>query len=229
MKTLLTTGDIAAHCQVTYQTANNWIRGGKLQAFRTPGRHHRVNLAEFERFLAEHGMPPYEPTATGSGVSAAERHGSEPDRPQSGGPHAVGPQPGEGGRRRILVVDDDPNIVRLVTRYLSQEGEYELETAADGFEAGVQVYRFQPDLVLLDLMMPDIDGFKVCQRIKATPETQHIKVLVMTGHGSEQNLQAARERGADHCLAKPFRIAELKHHIDRLCGEQSQRRRSMTA
>lgn len=207
MKSLLTTGDIAAHCQVTYQTASNWIRSGKLEAFRTPGRHQRIQLAEFERFLAAHGMPPYVAVDPDEGTVQTVQ---------------------KGGRRRILVVDDDADIVRVVTRFLSTADEYELETAADGFEAGVQVYRFQPELVLLDLMMPNIDGFKVCERIKTTPETAHIKVLVMTGYGSEQNLRAARERGADEFLAKPFRIAELKDHIDRLCGEKVPSR-TMTA
>lgn len=226
MKTLLTTGDIAAHCQVTYQTASNWIHSGKLEAFRTPGRHQRIHQAEFERFLAEHGMPSYVTDVAGGSeaeATASTADGHRVDRAASEDPSRPGAT-----RPRILVVDDDAAIVRLVTRFLSQTGGYDLEAAADGFEAGVQVYRFQPDLVLLDLMMPNIDGFKVCQRIKATPETAHIKVLVMTGYGSEQNLQAARERGADHCLAKPFKIAELKAHIDRLCGEVAASR-SMTA
>ncbi|MFC1526577.1 response regulator [Candidatus Latescibacterota bacterium] len=187
MKTLLTTGDVASHCQVTYQTANNWIKGGKLKAFRTPGRHQRIQVGDFQAFLQDHAMPLY---------------GVEEER-----------------LPRILVVDDDPAIVKLIVRFLGQTGEYEYEAAGDGFEAGIEVLRFRPDLVLLDLMMPHIDGFKVCERIKSTPETRHIKVLVMTGYGSGANIQSALDRGADLCLTKPFQIAELKTRIDELCRE----------
>jgi len=215
VKTLLTTGDIAAHCQVTYQTANNWIRSGKLDAFRTPGRHQRIRLAEFERFLSEHGMPPFEQPAAGPAAVGEARPGGR----EAAGDAAARAEPDGDGRTRILVVDDDPEIVRMVTRFLSLSGQYELESAADGFEAGLQVYRFRPDLVLLDLMMPHIDGFRVCERIKATPDTAHVKVLVMTGFASEQNLRTARQRGADECLGKPFKIAELMDRIDRLCGQ----------
>ncbi|MFH1566366.1 MAG: response regulator [Gemmatimonadota bacterium] len=224
MKTLLTTGDIASHCQVTLQTANNWIKGGQLKAFRTPGRHQRVQLSEFERFLAEHGMPPYAPAREWEAGRDVERRA--PGSPGRGWVPA--PRSGAPERPRILVVDDDPAVVRLITRYLAQAGGYELAVAADGFEAGAQVYRFQPDLVLLDLMMPNVDGFSVCQRIKAGPETAHIQVLVMTGYASEANIKAARERGADDCLSKPFQIEQLKLHIDQLLGRAARPRTSTT-
>ena len=148
-KTLLTTGDVAAHCHVSYDTVANWIRSGKLRAFTTPGGHRRISIRDFNEFLTEYRMPPFE---------------EEPVQ-----------------RGRVLVVDDDPLVVKTIVKLLSGTGEYEPATAADGFEAGLQITRFNPDLIILDLMMPNIDGFKVCQKIKSTRQTRHIKILVLTG------------------------------------------------
>ena len=118
------------------------------------------------------------------------------------------------GRRKVLVVDDDPDIVRLITKFLSGNDEYELGTASGGFEAGIQVAKFRPDLVILDLMIPDIDGFKVCREIKSNPDTRHIMVLVVTGYAEEENIQKALQHGADYCMKKPLNLNELKEKID---------------
>lgn len=119
-------------------------------------------------------------------------------------------------KRRVLVVDDDPSIVQIISYGLSQTDQYEVATASDGFEAGLEVLRFNPELIILDLKMPNMDGFTVCERIKSNSDTNHIKILVVSGYASEENIQRALECGADDYMAKPFKIEDLNMKIDEL-------------
>lgn len=128
---------------------------------------------------------------------------------QLGGPgkqEEGGVAPRTAGKRRVLVVDDDPQINRLLVSLLKHRGKgrFVVETAQDGFEAGVQVQRFQPDVVLLDLRMPGLDGFEVCRRLKSEPSTASIVVVAMTGYGSEDVRRRIMAAGADQYLTKPF-------------------------
>ena len=182
---LLTTGEIADYCQVSRVTVFQWIKKQQIPAFSTPGGHYRVKLSDFRRFLEKYDMPV---------DSAFFRRDKE----------------------RILVVDDDPQVVDLMLRALQPDrrGEQpELETAADGFEAGLKIASFKPHLILLDLMMPGLDGFKVCEQVKSNPETEHIKVLIVTGFGSEENIQQALRLGADDYLVKPLDVDELRKRV----------------
>ena len=197
VKALLTTGEVALHCRVSYETVNQWIKAGKLKAYTTPGRHHRIHAEEFRKFIAEHNLPPLE------------------------APRA--------DRFKILIVDDEPGIVQMIAKELTRTAEYELAIAADGFEAGIQVARFQPDLIILDLIMPNMDGFKVCQQIKSDPETQQMAILVITGYPTDENLQRALECGADYCLAKPLQLPELNKRVDALLSRDTTAALSQTA
>ena len=126
-------------------------------------------------------------------------------------------------KRRVLIVDDYPGTLQVLHKALDQLGGYELATATDGFDAGLQMATFCPDLVLLDLMMPQLDGFQVCRKIKESLRTQATKVLVMTGSPTEENIQAALECGADGWLAKPFKLAELKNRVEAVFLEGRQK------
>ena len=107
--------------------------------------------------------------------------------------------------RRVLIVDDEEPIREALVELLSQYPErLEVYTAADGFEAGSLVESLRPDLIILDLVMPGLDGFKVCQRVRSSERTQHARILVLTGFPSEQNIQRVSSMGADSCLAKPI-------------------------
>lgn len=107
--------------------------------------------------------------------------------------------------RRILVVDDDPDIVEFVVDCIrTLEGDAKVETAANGYEGLLKVGGFRPELLVLDLFMPELDGFEVCRRIKDDPELQHIKVLVITGRPDEAVQRRALSAGADDVLLKPF-------------------------
>ncbi len=126
-------------------------------------------------------------------------------------------------KQRILVVDDDPNVVNIIIDFLSRTTGYELASASDGFSAGRLITKFHPDLVILDLIMPYMDGFDVCRKIKSDSETLHIMVLVITGYPEKK--EEALECGADDFLKKPFDdIYELKRKVDELFNNRRQRK-----
>ena len=122
--------------------------------------------------------------------------------------------------RKILIVDDDPSIRTLFSKILSAE-QYEIDTAADGFEAGVKIVQFKPGLVLLDLYMPGISGFEICKRIKEVPETSSIKVLAITGFGSEENEDKIMASGSDGYLTKPVERKTLLEGVGKLLRRQA--------
>ncbi len=105
--------------------------------------------------------------------------------------------------RRVVVVEDDKDILELITHNLEREG-YEVTGAATG-EDGVDAVRSRkPDLVLLDLMLPGIDGLEVCRRLKADPDTAHIPVVMVSAKGEETDIVTGLELGADDYVTKPF-------------------------
>lgn len=109
------------------------------------------------------------------------------------------------GPLRVLVVDDNRSFARYLADLLATVPEpIVVATAHDGFDAGRKVQLFDPDIVLLDLKMPGMDGFAVCQQIKDDATTQHIRVLAMTGYFTPENELKIRQAGAETCLSKPF-------------------------
>ena len=117
--------------------------------------------------------------------------------------------------QKILIVDDDPLIQDLLTKILSRNG-YQTEVAADGFDAGFKIRDFKPDLIILDLIMPGMDGFEVCMRIKEKADTSHIKILAITGYDTKENRDRIMAAGADDYLAKPLEKGTLLEHIEGL-------------
>ena len=104
--------------------------------------------------------------------------------------------------KKILIVDDEPKVQKYLNKMLSSNG-YRIELASDGFEAGIKTVRFKPDLMILDLFMPGMDGFEVCKLIKKDSNTSHIKVLAYTGHDTKENRDKIMQAGADGYLVKP--------------------------
>lgn len=111
---------------------------------------------------------------------------------------------------RILVVEDDRQFAMFVSEVISDMSpELEVINAYDGFDAGRQIQKLHPEIVVMDLMLPGMDGFSVCERLKEDPETRAMRVIAMTGHYSSENVERILSLGAEACLKKPFRSEEL--------------------
>jgi CheY-like chemotaxis protein len=109
---------------------------------------------------------------------------------------------------RVLIADDNPQGVELLEAYLG-DAEYETQTAADGEETLAKVNAWQPDLILLDIMMPKISGFEVCKRLRSNPATRDIAVLMITALDQPSDIERAVEAGTDDFLTKPINKTEL--------------------
>ncbi|MFW6059838.1 MAG: response regulator [Phycisphaeraceae bacterium] len=119
----------------------------------------------------------------------------------------------EGGRRKILVVDDDEQIVELFVDVLSRDKRFELKTAATGYDAGMLTEQFNPDLVILDYMLPDINGNVVCQRIRENPKLKGTKIIIVSGVVNQHEIDDLLDAGADEFVKKPFDIEKLQQRI----------------
>ncbi len=110
--------------------------------------------------------------------------------------------------RRILIVDDEPNIVTSL-EFLMRESSYEVRVARDGEEALRRAESFLPDLILLDVMMPQRSGFEVCQKIRENPAFRNVKIVVLTAKGRELEKNRGLDLGANAYVTKPFSTKEL--------------------
>ncbi len=116
----------------------------------------------------------------------------------------------EDSEMRALIVDDDLDHLELLTDVFKERlPDIVIETARDGFEAGQKVVSFKPKVVLLDLLMPGVDGFKACRRIKENTDSKNVRVIAMTGFMSDENVRKIKHAGAEVCLEKPLDIARL--------------------
>ena len=183
---IFTVSQACKYCNVSPKTIINWIDAGHIKAYKTVGGHRRIKREDLDDFLRRSAMPI-----------------PEESRKEE--------------RKKILVVDDDKIIVETIVQALEEdEYGYEMISASDGFEAGLQVSHFKPDLVILDIMMPDINGYEVCQKIKCNPLTQNTKVVVLSAYLNDEAFKQMKEYGADACFSKPLPLEQLKFEIARL-------------
>jgi excisionase family DNA binding protein len=119
----------------------------------------------------------------------------------------------DSGRRRVLVVDDDPAIVEMLVDLLGRDGRFELKSAATGFDAGALTKEFHPDIMILDYMLPDINGNKVCETIRRDPDTAEMKIIVVSGAVNPSEVDSLLAAGADEFIKKPF---DIEHLIGRM-------------
>ncbi|HVN35957.1 MAG TPA: response regulator [Casimicrobiaceae bacterium] len=117
--------------------------------------------------------------------------------------------------KKVLIADDEPNIVAAIEFLLKQRG-YDVYTAADGGEALRAVERVVPDLVVLDVMMPQGSGYEVCQTIRKRAEWRHVKVLMLSAKGRDAEVVKGMAMGADLYVTKPFSTRDLMARIDGL-------------
>ena len=119
-------------------------------------------------------------------------------------------------RVRVLVVDDDPSIVRIIEEMLGREERFEIRTVATGYDAGMVTREFRPNIVLLDYMLPDVNGNIVCERIKSDSELADTKIIIISGVVRQAEIDCLLESGADAFIPKPFQVEELIEKIDGL-------------
>lgn len=115
----------------------------------------------------------------------------------------------ESSRKRVLVVDDDEQIVELFVDVLGRDDRFEIKTAGTGYDAGLMTEQFKPHLLLLDYMLPDINGNLVCERIKSNPDLSDTKIIIMSGVVNQDEISALKNSGADDFVKKPFNIEQL--------------------
>ena len=188
MNDILTVFKASKYCNVSPKTIINWIEAGHIKAYKTVGGHRRINKTDLEAFMRKQGIPIPE---------------EELDE----------------GRKRILVVDDDPIIVETIVQALEEdEYDYDVISASDGFEAGIQVNHFKPHLMILDIMMPDIKGYEVCKKIKSDEETKDTKIIVLSAYLDEEKFKQMKDNGADVCFSKPLPLPQLKAEVAGLLG-----------
>jgi len=157
-----------------------------LKAYRTPGGHYRVSVEEFRRFVREHDLPEHENI------------------------------PGVAMPNRVLVADDENTMLMAVSDALKAEiPELEIESAQDGYEACLKAGAFNPRVVILDLLMPNMNGFEACQALKNAHSPVRPKIIAITGYPEDGNVERIVECGADCCLVKPFDMDELVDKVKR--------------
>lgn len=186
-KEFLGTTEIAEILGVTRVTAYRWVKSGMLKGFRIGRGSFRVLKDDFDEFLDKSGM-----------VEFLNRSAAKTSV-------------------KILVVDDNPKIVESIKTFLERAyPHYHVVGTTSSFEAGQLVMSFRPDVVVLDLLMPGLDGFAVCRRIKSDPFTKNMAVIAMTGYGTPENLKRIKDEGAAVVLIKPFDYRELATMIEDL-------------
>jgi DNA-binding response OmpR family regulator len=122
--------------------------------------------------------------------------------------------------KRVLIVEDEANILLSLVFVLEQEG-YEVRSATTGRDGLAEMTRERPDLVILDLMLPDVSGYEVCQQARRDPALADTPILVLTARAQEAERQKGLAVGATEYLTKPFRVAELRERVAHLLSSPS--------
>jgi len=122
----------------------------------------------------------------------------------------------DSGRRKVLVVDDDPEIVELMVDVLERDGRFDVRTASSGYDAGVLTQEFRPDMIILDYMLPDVNGNVVCKTIRNNPAFEHVKIIIVSGVINQDEINHLLKMGADAFMKKPFSIEELVNKMTEL-------------
>jgi len=183
-----TTYQVAKFLGVSLPTVVNWVNGGLLAAHRTPGGHRRIAHNDIMAFARANKYPIARELAEA------------------------------GGQKRILVVDDERDFADMVREYLVLKGEFEVEIAESGFQAGFTVARFKPDLILMDIMMPDMDGFEVHRMLRDDPDTKHIPVIACTAYRDPDVDARISADNFDDFVEKPLQLDALLETVRRQLG-----------
>lgn len=181
---IFSTFEVAKMLELSPGTVANWVDARKLKAFTTLGGHRRIKAEDLKTFLEENKMPA--PKELSARIDTA---------------------------KKVLIVEDDARFLKLMEKFFrTLRRDWEIFSAADGFQAGSLVGSEKPDVVILDIMLPDINGFKVCEIIKAS--NKRTLVIAVTGYDSEDIKTKILAAGADDYFVKPFKFEKLVQRIE---------------
>jgi len=121
-----------------------------------------------------------------------------------------------GEKRRVLIVDDDPQIVELLAETLGRDGRFEVRSATTGYDAGMLTEAFRPDLIVLDFMLPDINGDIVCRRIREHDALNSTRIICISGVVNRDDVARLLDAGADEFIKKPFNIQSFVQSVTKL-------------
>ena len=184
MKSLFTTGEAAEICNISQQTIIRCFDSGRLDGFRIPGsRFRRIPRENLIKFMKDNGIP-------------LDNLNAE-----------------KNGKIKVLIVDDDVEIVELMVDVLSRDGRFDIQTAGSGYEAGLKTEQFRPDVIILDYMLPDVNGNIVCKTIKSNPNFESIRIIIVSGVANPEEVEELLSAGATEFIKKPFNIADLVGRI----------------
>ena len=184
----LTTGEVARYCHVTVNGVKKWIAEGKLKAFQLPGGHYRIEKDDFRVFLEQFNIP-------------------------------VEPEFFNEWKKKVLIVDDEESVVELLKSVLQQESRgFLIETAVNGYDALMKVGDFKPDLLILDIKMPMLDGYGVCKRLSENTQTHHIKTIIMTGGVDGETVERIESAGVSGYMFKPLDLNHMKNLVYKTLG-----------
>lgn len=212
-KTFCTTREAAQMLGVSLRTAQLWAERGLLAAWKTEGGHRRISRESVERLLVEPGARAQETPASSGPPSTVtpERWRSEEPPPRS-------------GPLSILVAEDEANLRRIYELNLMRwPMQPEVKTAADGYEALILMGHEKPDLLITDLRMPGMDGYRMIQAIRRTPELAGMTIVVVTGLALEEVDDGNGALAGITVLPKPIPFAELQEIAERIQAQKSQK------
>jgi len=187
-KPYLTTGEIGKILHITRVTVYRWIKLGQLKAVRVHQGKYRVSKNDFAKFVKQHGLH-----------------------------NQVTPGHITPSTVKILIVDDDPELIGTIKTYLEiANHHYYIAGATNAFEAGQLTVSFSPDVVILNLSMPGVDGFSICRKIKSASPSPGTKIIAVIPFSSVANVKKGRKKGADMVLTKPLDYRKLLSIIKKL-------------
>lgn len=196
-KKFYTTGDIAKIFGVSRISTYKWVKQGKIKAFKIPGGRYRITPKALNDFIRTSGLEEKISIPVCNTI-------------------------------KLLIVDDEKPLADLVKDYLeSKHSHWHICTAYDGFEAGQLITKIFPDVILLDLFLPGINGFYLCRKIRNDEETKHIKIITITGYPTEENIEKIKECGIDALIKKPFELEEMEKVILNVINRNSLKRNTL--
>lgn len=184
-KKLYTTHEVAKLLGVTPITVIRWIGSGKFKCYTTVGGHRRIEHEELSRFAQDYNLP---------------WQGEEELKQRK---HFL-----------VLTVDDEPDLLIILNDLLSTIPGVKVIEAANGFSAGAKLVEEQPDLVFLDFLMPELDGFEFTKFVRQDPRFRDIPIVAVSALKSDADIQKMRTCGVTDIISKPFTMADLKRVTD---------------